>query len=149
MRKVSAHAQNDNRSVVAEIFAIGTYFPNMSRVYIYIYIYIYIFKMSQHCLHSSMIVYMNFLSRHTQTTSYFCRWTNSFGKLASFPCVNVGHNQNVQTLKNEDCVLEKVYEHLQTQYGRYLGQQDHTVRLQIGFLQMKVCTFFITPGCKV
>jgi hypothetical protein len=28
MREISAHAQNDNRSVAAEIFAIGTYFPN-------------------------------------------------------------------------------------------------------------------------
>jgi hypothetical protein len=28
MREVSAHAQNDNRSAAAEIFAIGTYFPN-------------------------------------------------------------------------------------------------------------------------
>jgi hypothetical protein len=28
MREVSAHAQNDNRSVAAEIFAIGTYFLN-------------------------------------------------------------------------------------------------------------------------
>jgi hypothetical protein len=35
MREVSAHAQNDNRSVAAEIFAIGTYFLNTPRVYIY------------------------------------------------------------------------------------------------------------------
>jgi hypothetical protein len=32
MRDVSAHAQNDNRSVAAEIFAIGTYFPNTPRI---------------------------------------------------------------------------------------------------------------------
>jgi hypothetical protein len=31
MREVSAHAQNDNRSIAAEIFAIGTYFPNSPR----------------------------------------------------------------------------------------------------------------------
>jgi hypothetical protein len=35
MMEVSAHAQNDNRSVAAEIFAIGTYFPNMPHTYIY------------------------------------------------------------------------------------------------------------------
>jgi hypothetical protein len=32
MREVSAHAQNDNLSVAAEIFAIGTYFPNTLRI---------------------------------------------------------------------------------------------------------------------
>jgi hypothetical protein len=32
MREVSARAQNDNRSVAAEIFAIGTYFPNIPRI---------------------------------------------------------------------------------------------------------------------
>jgi hypothetical protein len=32
MREVSAHAQNDNRSAAAEIFAIGTYFPNSPRI---------------------------------------------------------------------------------------------------------------------
>jgi hypothetical protein len=31
MREVSAHAQNDNRSVAAEIFAISTYFLNTPR----------------------------------------------------------------------------------------------------------------------
>jgi hypothetical protein len=31
MREVSAHAQNDDRSVAAEIFAIGSYFPNTPR----------------------------------------------------------------------------------------------------------------------
>jgi hypothetical protein len=31
MREVSAHAQNDNRSAAAEIFAIGSYFPNTPR----------------------------------------------------------------------------------------------------------------------
>jgi hypothetical protein len=34
MREVSAHAQNDNRSVAAEIFAIGTYFPNTPRNFV-------------------------------------------------------------------------------------------------------------------
>jgi hypothetical protein len=33
MREVSAHAQNDNRSVAAEIFAIGTYFPNTPHIF--------------------------------------------------------------------------------------------------------------------
>jgi hypothetical protein len=32
MREFSAHAQNANRSVAAEIFAIGTYFPNTPRI---------------------------------------------------------------------------------------------------------------------
>jgi hypothetical protein len=32
MREVSAHVQNDNRSVAAEIFAIGTYFPNRPHI---------------------------------------------------------------------------------------------------------------------
>jgi hypothetical protein len=32
MREVSAHAQNDKRSVAAEIFAISTYFPNTPRM---------------------------------------------------------------------------------------------------------------------
>jgi hypothetical protein len=32
MREVSAHAQNDDRSVAAEIFAVGTYFPNTPRI---------------------------------------------------------------------------------------------------------------------
>jgi hypothetical protein len=32
MREVSAHAQNDDRIVAAEIFAIGTYFPNTPRI---------------------------------------------------------------------------------------------------------------------
>jgi hypothetical protein len=35
MREVSAHAQNDNRSVAAEIFAIGTYFPNRPDIYVF------------------------------------------------------------------------------------------------------------------
>jgi hypothetical protein len=33
MREVSAHAQNDNRSVAVEIFSVGTYFPNTPRIY--------------------------------------------------------------------------------------------------------------------
>jgi hypothetical protein len=33
MREVSAHAQNDNLGVAAEIFAIGTYFPNTIRTF--------------------------------------------------------------------------------------------------------------------
>jgi hypothetical protein len=33
MREVSAHAQNDDRSVAAEIFAIGSYFPNTPRIF--------------------------------------------------------------------------------------------------------------------
>jgi hypothetical protein len=33
MREVSAHAQNDNCSVAAEIFAIGTYFLNTPRIF--------------------------------------------------------------------------------------------------------------------
>jgi hypothetical protein len=33
MREVSAHAQNDNHSVAAEIFAIGIYFPNRPRMW--------------------------------------------------------------------------------------------------------------------
>jgi hypothetical protein len=32
MREVSAHAQNDNRSVAAEIFAVGAYFLNTPRI---------------------------------------------------------------------------------------------------------------------
>jgi hypothetical protein len=32
MREVSAHAQNDDRSVAAEIFSVGTYFPNTPRI---------------------------------------------------------------------------------------------------------------------
>jgi hypothetical protein len=39
MREVSAHAQNDNRSVAAEIFAIGTYFPNRPRIIAIIFTY--------------------------------------------------------------------------------------------------------------
>jgi hypothetical protein len=34
MREVSAHAQNDNCSVAAEIFSISTYFPNTPRTYV-------------------------------------------------------------------------------------------------------------------
>jgi hypothetical protein len=37
MREVSAHAQNNNRSVAAEIFAIGTYFPNRPRTIAHIF----------------------------------------------------------------------------------------------------------------
>jgi hypothetical protein len=32
MREVSAHAQNNDRSVAAEIFSVGTYFPNTPRI---------------------------------------------------------------------------------------------------------------------